>query len=96
LHVTRILLKSGHESNLKIALDGFLESEAWPMTRNGKLSWNPKRQARAEARLAGAFRQAVRELNRCYERSRADQKRIGAVLRSLGQALRRYHGKGLR
>jgi hypothetical protein len=85
----------GHVKTFESGLDGLLESEAWPMTRNGKLSWNPKRQARAEARLAGAFRQAVRELNRCYERSRADQKRIGAVLRSLGQALRRYHWKGL-
>jgi hypothetical protein len=66
------------------------------MTRNGKLSWNPKRQARAEARLAGAFRQAVRELNRCYRRSCEDQQRIGAVLRDLGKALRRYHWKGPR
>jgi len=66
------------------------------MTGNGKLPWNPKRQARAEARLAGAFRQAVRELNRCYRRSCEDQKRIGAVLRDLGKALRRYHWKGLR
>ncbi len=62
---------------------------------NGK-PWNQRKQARAEARLAGAFRKAVRELNRCYERSRADQKRIGATLRELGRALRRYHWKGLR
>jgi len=63
---------------------------------NGKLPWNQKRQARTEARLAGAFRKAVRELNRCYLRSCQDQQRIGAVLRELGKALRQYHGKGLR
>jgi hypothetical protein len=50
---------------------------------------------RAEARLAGAFRKAVAELNRCYERSCQDEKRIGAVLRELGQALRQCHGKRL-
>lgn len=65
------------------------------MTSNGKPR-NQRKQARAETRLAGAFRQAVRELNRCYERSRADRKRIGAVLRDLGKALRRYQWKGLR
>jgi hypothetical protein len=65
------------------------------MTNNGK-PWNQKKQARAEARLAGAFRRAVRELNRCYLRSRQDQQRIGAVLRDLGKALRRYQWKGLR
>ena len=85
-----------HVKTFDFRLDGLLESEAWLMTRNGKLPWNPKRQARAEARLAGAFRQAVRELNRCHRRSGEDQKRIGAVLRELGQALRRYHWKGLR
>jgi hypothetical protein len=86
----------GHVKTTKNRLDALLESEAWPMTRNGQVPWNKKRQARAEARLAGAFRKAVRELNRCYERSRADQKRIGATLRELGQALRKYHWKGLR
>jgi len=66
------------------------------VTRNGKLAWNRKRQVRAEARLARAFRKTVYELNHCYLRSGQDQKRIGAVLRELGKALRQYHGKGLR
>jgi len=66
------------------------------MTRNGKLPWNEKKQARAEARLARAFRKAVRELNRCYLRSCQDQRRIGTVLRELGKALRGYHTKGSR
>ena len=37
------------------------------MTGNGKLPWNPKRQARAEARLAGAFLPGrPGASNRCY------------------------------
>ena len=63
---------------------------------NNGQPWNQKKQRRAAAHLAGAFRQAVRELNRCYRRSGEDQKRVGAVLRDLGKALRRYHWKGLR
>jgi hypothetical protein len=54
------------------------------------------RQRRAEARLAGAFRKAVAELNRCHRRSGQDHQRTGTVLRELGQALRQYHRKGLR
>jgi len=51
---------------------------------------------RAEARLAAAFRRAVRELDRCCRRSGEDHRRTSAVLRELGRALRQYHGKGPR
>jgi hypothetical protein len=63
---------------------------------NGKHEWNARQRQRAERRLGEVFRKAIRELNRCYLQSCQDQKRIGAVLRELGKALRRYHGKGLR
>ena len=67
-----------------------------PSQKNNGLLPKPARQRRIEARLAGAFRRAVAELNRCHRRSGQDYQRTGAILRELGRALRQYCGKGQR